>query len=107
MNPFAFSLLLILSPLVSQIILGTQSLLNKIRWQFNTIATFTIILEVVFIFIGIQLIAIDAEKQAIHCGLPQAALVFFGIFILGVLVITIGIQQWIRAYRAKKNKDSF
>lgn len=107
MNPFAFSLLLILSPLVFQIILGTLSLLNKTRWPFDRIAIFTIILEVVFIFISTQLIAIDAEKQAIHCGMPQAAVVFFGIFILGVLVITIGTQQWIRAYRAKKNKDSF
>lgn len=102
MNPFAFSLLLILSPLVSQIILGTQSLLNKLRWQFNTIATLHVLIEVVFIFIGIQLIAIDAEKQAIRCGMPQAALVFFGIFILGVLVITIGIQQWIRKFRNSK-----
>ena len=47
MNPFAFSLLLILSPLVFQIILGTLSLLNKMHWHFDTIATFTIILEVV------------------------------------------------------------
>ena len=107
MNPFAFSLLLILSPLVFQIILGTRSLLNKNRWHLDRIATFTIILEVVFIFIGTQLTAIDAEKQAIHCGMPQFAVVFFCIFILGVLVITIGIQQWIRVYRAKKNKDAF
>ncbi len=77
-------------------------LLKKIKWNFNLVSVINIIAQFLSIYIALQIVSIDAEKQNVRCGMPQAAMFFFGVISAMILVCTIGIQIGIRQYKKQK-----
>lgn len=102
MNLFATSCLIILLPLISQIILGTKSINKRIKLNFDLICIINMFVEIVFIFIAMKIVTFDAINQNVRCGMPQMAIVFFGIIVFIALLITIAIQLIIRKVRNRK-----
>ena len=102
MNLFATSCLLIILPLISQIILGTKSIYKTIKLNFDLICIINMFVEILFIFISMKIVTFDAINQNVRCGMPQMAIVFFGIVIFIALFITIAIQLIIRKVKKRK-----
>ena len=98
MNLFATSFLIILLPLISQIILGTMSIYKSIKWNFDLICIINILLEILCIFIAVKFVTADAINQNVRCGMPQMAIVFFGIIIVIALLIVTAIQLIVRKF---------
>jgi hypothetical protein len=73
MNPFQLSLLLVLLPVALQIIIGSLALSKKIKLHFGLVSLFCTLLLFVMIYFGLGIVADDAEKQAVRCGMPNAA----------------------------------
>lgn len=102
MNLFAISSLILISPLLIQIVVGSIIMSKKTKWNFDLLSIINIVLQVLFLFIAIKIVSIDAEKQNMRCGMPQVAIFFLGVLSTIALVIVIGIQIGIRKYRNRK-----
>ena len=102
MNLFAVSFLIIAIPLVSQIVLGSLSILHRLKMNFDLICIVNIFSQVAMIFLGFIIVTNDAEKQGVNCGMPQAAIIFYGVAVFIALTVTIGIQIIIRKFRRKR-----
>lgn len=105
MNLFAVSGLILISPLLAQIVLGSMITLKRVKWNFNIVSVINIAAQFLSIFIALKIVTIDAEKQDVRCGMPQAAMFFLGIISAIVLMVTIGIQFGIRKYKSRKQTE--
>jgi len=97
MNLFAQALLLLLSPTILQLIFGSLAMKKRIRLPFGFISLLCCIGQLLFIFLAIRIIAIDAQNQNVRCGMPQASVFVAGVFFGLILLSTILVQLVIRA----------
>ena len=103
MNLFAISGLILISPLLLQIVLGSLIIFQKVVWNFKLVSVVNIVAQVLTIFIALKIIQIDVKNQNVRCGMPHAAMFFLGIMSAIILVLTIGIQIVIRQYKSQKD----
>lgn len=104
MNAFRIALLLIFMPTLAQFVLGILSLQRRIKLRFEYITIVCCFGQLLFIYLGLKLIAYDAQKQNINCGMPQAALFFAGLVFLILTTITLLVQILIRRKMNKSTK---
>jgi len=102
MNLFGLSILLVSLPLLSQIILGTLSLLKNYRIKFSVLSLINFVLIIMFTYLGIQIISNDAKQQGVDCGMPNTAFIFFSFGIIILQSITIVLQLIYKKYKNKK-----
>lgn len=91
--------LLLFLPLISQLIVGSFSLIKSIRFKFQWISLIHLFLQILFSFIGMKIISSELDLQHIRCGQPLAAFFFACVFFLIVLVAIIVIQLIIKKLR--------
>ena len=100
MNFFLISFFLVFVPLISQVVVGT-TYRNK-KDAFSLLSLLNVVLIVIFSYIGLKIIAYDANKQQINCGMPTAAFMFLCVMFMITLAVIIIAQLMIRFVRSKK-----
>jgi hypothetical protein len=105
MNLFSIALLIVLLPVIIQIIIGSLTLYKRINFSFGYVCLLTCIGQFLCIYMALQIVAFDAKNQNVRCGMPQAAMFFFGFFTLVGLLITIIIQLLLRRINKIKLND--
>ena len=107
MNLFALTLLLIISPSIIQLIGGSRAITKRITFAFNYVSLICCFSQLLFIYLALNIISIDAQNQNIRCGMPQAAILFGGFIMTVILLIIIVIQLfiWRKINKSKTLKD--
>ncbi|WP_432670128.1 hypothetical protein [Flavobacterium sp. SM2513] len=102
MNPFTLSCFIIVLPLISQIVLGSLSILKKVKWNFDLICLINLFAQIVFIVIALQIISIEPKNNEFRCGMGQFAMLSLGIITFIVVAIVMGIQLLIKKFQKQK-----
>jgi len=104
MNLFGLALILILIPLMIQLVFGTLAIKKKISFSFEYITLLCCFGQLIFIYLAVKIISIDAQNQNVKCGMPQASIFFAGIIFTIILLVAIIIQLLIRM-KIKKSQN--
>lgn len=105
MNLFALAFLLIVIPSVIQLIFGSLSMNKRITIAFEYVCLLCCFGQLLFIYLALNIIIIDAQNQNVRCGIPQAAMLFGGFIMTIVLLIIIIIQLLIKKKISKKKSN--
>lgn len=105
MNLFAISCLILISPTLTQIVLGSILVFKRTKRNFDSLCIINMIAQVVTVIIALKIIETDTQNAGVRCGMPQAAMMFLGIVCIIVLVIIIGTQIVVRKYRSQKVRE--
>jgi hypothetical protein len=105
MNLFALAILLLLVPLIFQLTFGRLSFKKRLNFPFEYISLLCFFAQLLFIFLALKIVDIDAKNQGVNCGMPQASMFFAGMFFTIVLLITIVVQLFARKVAESKSNS--
>ena len=105
MNLFGLALTLILIPTIFQLVFGSLAIKKKISFPFEYITLLCCFGQLIFIYLALKIITIDAQNQNVKCGMPQASMFFAGIIFTIILLIAIIFQLLIRMKINKRSEN--
>lgn len=101
------SFLLLVLPLIFQIIFGRNFKYETIKLSFFKVSVISFLSQILLSCLAFQIVSHNLRMNSngqIRCGMPLLGLIFFELIFILILVITIGIQYFMKRYYNRNTK---